>query len=155
MKEDYLFDESGDDLILPGVEVYCLRMSYVELPITGHMFSLVLRKVARRQGGGNVFERIGCIDVLMQLDPPPKDPIMDSVYGDKDESVVVIVSIFWCVLCKIILSSWFSSRHFGHCGASLRMLNPTLLAIDSPHLSSLTCRPHLTMKHLARCARLL
>ena len=91
MKVDYLLDESGDGQILPGAEVHCLRMSYIELPITAHILSLVLRAATGQQAGGNVFERIGCIDVLMMLDPPPKDPMMDCVYGDKDESVVMIV----------------------------------------------------------------
>ncbi|KAK3896900.1 heterokaryon incompatibility protein-domain-containing protein [Staphylotrichum tortipilum] len=91
--EDYRLEEPGEDQVLPGAEVKCLRMGWIQMQAGSdrEFFSLVLRPVG---GAPAVYERIGCICILMRAgglaEPSPVDPF-EPVYRSAVEQTVVIV----------------------------------------------------------------
>lgn len=92
--EDYLLEAPGEDQVLPGAEVKCLRMGWIQA-LAGcgdrQFFSLVLRPVV---GASAVYERIGIVRIIIRessmSDPSWVDPF-EPVYGSAPEQTVVIV----------------------------------------------------------------
>ncbi|KAH6838459.1 heterokaryon incompatibility protein-domain-containing protein [Chaetomium sp. MPI-CAGE-AT-0009] len=86
VKADYVLEEPGNDQVLPGAEVKCLKMSWVQCGATKRFMSLVLRPVA---GAPGMYERIGCMEIKVPSDSLT-DPV-EPVYRSAIKQTVVII----------------------------------------------------------------
>ncbi|KAK3900073.1 hypothetical protein C8A05DRAFT_17578, partial [Staphylotrichum tortipilum] len=93
VNEDYLLEAPGEDQVLPGADVKCLRMGWIQMQAGSNrvFYSLVLRPAV---GASAVYQRIGCIWIVVQAssftEPSPLDPF-EQVYRSAVEQTVVIV----------------------------------------------------------------
>lgn len=87
MRADYLLDELGDNQVLPGTEVKCLRMSWLVMGSIEALLSLVLRRVV---GVPGAYERIGCIRIEKESNSSPVDHV-GLMYRSAVEQIVTIV----------------------------------------------------------------
>jgi len=95
VKADYLLDEPGDNQVLPGTEVKCLRMSWLRSGSWYIFVSLVLRLVSVAGVLGTLYERIGCIRIDAKAtggnSPSPTADPSGLVYSSEVEERVAIV----------------------------------------------------------------
>ncbi|KAF9872326.1 het domain-containing protein [Colletotrichum karsti] len=84
IEADYLLEQPGRSQVLLGAEIWCLRMSQIQVGCRDHLFSLVLRRV---NGAEGIFERIGCLLVIAT--PPPVD-VIGPIYASAEEGSVCI-----------------------------------------------------------------
>ncbi|KAK0657597.1 heterokaryon incompatibility protein-domain-containing protein [Cercophora newfieldiana] len=95
VKADYLLDEAGGDQVLPGTEVKCLRMSWLQSGSWDIFMSLVLRPVSIPGASSIMYERIGCIRIDTKAGggsgPSPAVDPAETVYCSVVEQAVVII----------------------------------------------------------------
>ncbi|KAK3298369.1 heterokaryon incompatibility protein-domain-containing protein [Chaetomium fimeti] len=84
---DYALEEPGNDQVLPGAEVKCLKMSWMQCGAIKVFMSLVLRPVA---GAPGMYERIGCIQIKARVSASLIDPV-EPVYRSAIKQTVVII----------------------------------------------------------------
>jgi len=87
VKADYQLDEPGKDQVLPGAEVKCLQMSWMQSGRFEIFVSLVLRPVS---GAPGIYERIGCVRIEREAGSSLGDPI-EPLYCSAAKQTVVIV----------------------------------------------------------------
>ncbi|KAH7035826.1 heterokaryon incompatibility protein-domain-containing protein [Microdochium trichocladiopsis] len=86
MDADYDLDAEGPARVLPGAEVYCLRMSAVLEELTSTLISLVLRRCPWDE---SKFERVGTLSIKVK--GGSVDPLGNGIYaGVKEEDIVIV-----------------------------------------------------------------
>ncbi|KAF6842763.1 het domain-containing protein [Colletotrichum musicola] len=81
---DYLLDSPGPDHVPDGAQVWCLRMSQIQMGHRDSLFSLVLRQA---DTATQAFERIGS---LMTVSEPPVETVGILYRSAKEVSVTIV-----------------------------------------------------------------
>jgi len=87
VKPDYQLDVPGEDQVLPGAEMTCLQMSWMQSGRFEIFTSLVLRPVS---GAPGIFERIGCVRIMREAGRSLGDAV-ELVYCSAAKETIVIV----------------------------------------------------------------